>query len=90
MKKFITLFTLMLVCIGQAFAYDFKVNGIYYEVSGDNVTVTCGIYYSGDIVIPSSVTYKGKTYSVTSIGERAFYFCTGLISVTIPNSVTLF
>ncbi len=32
-----------------------------------------------DLVIPNSVT---------SIGERAFYYCKGLTSVTIPNSVT--
>ena len=44
--------------------------------------------YSGNVVIPESVTYDGKTYSVTSIGSAAFWECTGLTSVTIPNSVT--
>ena len=44
--------------------------------------------YSGDIVIPESVIYNGNTIPVTSIRERAFYECTGLTSVTIPNSVT--
>ena len=38
--------------------------------------------------IPSSVTIDGNTYTVTKIGERAFNGCTGLTSVTIPNSVT--
>ena len=44
--------------------------------------------YLGNIVIPDSVTYSGKNYPVTSIGEYAFSGCSGLTSITIPNSVT--
>ena len=44
--------------------------------------------YSGSVDIPSSVTYEGTAYSVTGIGEFAFRSCSGLTSVTIPNSVT--
>lgn len=43
--------------------------------------------YSGKIVIPSTVNYKGETYNVTWIRDEAFYCCTGLTSVSIPNSV---
>ena len=43
---------------------------------------------TGDLSIPSTVTNDGTTYSVTSIGEYAFYYCSGLSSVIIPNSVT--
>ena len=45
--------------------------------------------YSGNVAIPETVTYNGKTYSVTSIGDHAFYYCTGLTEVTIPNNVTI-
>lgn len=45
-------------------------------------------YYSGNVHIPESVEYEGKTYSVTSIGAEAFSDCTSLTSVTIPNTVT--
>lgn len=44
--------------------------------------------YSGDIVILSSVTDNDIDYPVTTIGERAFYGCSRLTSITIPNSVT--
>ena len=76
------------------FPYDFSVDGIYYVVNSDGKTVyvtykdTNYNSYSGSVVIPSTVTYRGTTYSVTSISDRAFYNCSGLTSVTIPNSVT--
>ena len=43
---------------------------------------------TGNLVIPTSVTNSGITYSVTGIREHAFYFCSGLTEVTIPESVT--
>ena len=78
----------------SGFAYDFSVNGIYYGKNSDGKTVyvtykdTNYNSYSGSVVIPSTVTYRGTTYSVTSIGSHAFENCSGLKSVTIPNSVT--
>ena len=66
-----------------------EVDGIYYDISGTTATVTSGgVKYSGDIVIPKSITYKNSNYSGTRIGDYAFYECRSLTSVTIPNSVT--
>ena len=79
-----------------AYPHDFGVNGIYYKVTSDatvSVTYRGNNYesysneYSGNVVIPSTVRYSGKEYSVTSIGDDAFRKCSGLESVTIPNSV---
>ena len=42
---------------------------------------------TGNLTIPSSVTYEGTTYSVTGIGGYALSGCDGLTSVIIPNSV---
>ncbi len=44
--------------------------------------------YSGDVTIPETVTYNGKTYTVTGIGEYAFYECSSLESITLPSSLT--
>lgn len=77
----------------SAIAYDFKVNNIYYNINDDENTVSVTYKdtnyhcYSGSITIPSTVTYNGKTYTVTTIGYHAMGICE-LTSVTIPNTVT--
>ena len=70
--------------------YDFMVNGICYTITGDNTVEVCEnpTLYSGDLVVPISVAYDGKTYQVTGIGDYAFEGCTGLTRITIPSSVT--
>ena len=92
------LFTIAsLLCSITANAHDFVVNGIYYnKTSNTEVSVTyrgSSYYdysneYSGNVVIPSTVRCAGKEYSVTSIEYGAFGYCSGLTSVTIPNSVS--
>ena len=44
---------------------------------------------SGAVTIPASVTQGSVTYSVTSIGDNAFYYIRDLESITIPDTVTL-
>ena len=89
MKKQLLILILMLLPV-VAKAYDAYINGIYYDFSGSVATVTYDSdnRYSGNVVIPTSVTYNSKTYSVTSIGDHAFSNCNNLTSIIIPNSVT--
>ena len=91
--KCIILAILSLINI-TASAYDCSVSGIYYNLDNTNntasVTFRNSFYnsYRGIKTIPSTITRRGITYSVTSIGDDAFRECTNLTSVTIPNSVT--
>ena len=61
-------------------------DGIRYRIK-DNVAQVARCNVKGNIIIPSNIEIEGLTYSVTSIGVYAFYNCTGLTSIVIPDSV---
>ena len=76
----------------SASAYDFEVDGIYYEVIS-LTDLTCAVTsgysnYKGDIIIPSEIIYNNRKFLVTDIGSKAFEDCSWLKTVNIPNSVT--
>ena len=89
MKKLFlaSFFALLSLC---ANAYDFEVDGICYNITGDNTVelADCSEDYTGDIIISNSVTYDSKNYSVTSIRAYAFYGCSGLTSISLPGNIT--
>lgn len=94
----------MLLCFfsAAASAHDIEVKNaegvtIYYKwISGTELAVsyrgakfdTYEKEYFGNVIIPESVTYNGNKYIVSSIDFAAFERCSGLTSITIPNSVT--
>ena len=95
MKKiFVFLFSLILSVVfsTSASADVVKIDGIYYYLISEDktavVTENLEEKYSGEVVIPSSITSEGQEYKVTIIGGGAFEGCSGLTSITIPNTVT--
>ena len=76
-----------------------EIDGIYYNITS-NIHKTAQVSFKGNsydqysneysdaVVIPETITYDGTTFTVTSIEESTFYFCTKLTSITIPGSIT--
>ena len=91
MKKYksLLLAVIGLLCSISVSAHDLEVDGIYYNITSAEdktieVTYRGSSYneyseeYSGSVTIPETVTYNDNTYSVTSIGDYAFCFCSSL------------
>lgn len=75
-----------------------QIDDLYYNLDYTNLLAkvtskASDIYYDEnygltEVTIPDSIIYGGVKFSVTSIENCAFYACSGLTSMTIPNSVT--
>lgn len=97
MKKQIFLLAVILLPM-LASAYDFSYNGLRYsfvsqteqtvEIASSNLSPGSDgpVSYSGDIVIPSTVSNGGKTYKVVGIGESAFVN-SNITSISLPNTL---
>ena len=84
---FVTMFALWIST--NLFAFDCEVDGIYYNrLSSDEFEVTHGDNkYTGDVVIPETVTYRDKVFKIVQIGIQAFAGCTSLTSGHLHNRV---
>lgn len=76
----------------SASGYDFEVNGFYFNIlsmTDMTVEVTSGdVTYSGDIVIPMTVSYANHILTVRQIGNRAFYGCSKVTSISLPSTIS--
>lgn len=87
-----TMLLLVAMAAGAETISDVTIGNLVYSLDTDTKVATVTGYDSSnkptDVVIPNTIEYGGKNYSVTTIGQWAFYSCISLASIDIPNSVT--
>ena len=102
-KVLLSLIITISAMLSTVWAYDFSTvvssgQTLYFNINSNTVSITfpgLSVDYAyngytqptGNLVIPATVSYNGTTYSVSSIGNYAFYGCAGLTSVAMPDSV---
>ena len=91
---------MMLLIPFKGMAHDFMVDSICYNVTSEK-DMTCEVTFNSDkivnntyksfykdiVVVPEKVTYDGKEYTVTAIGENAFNHDDELLSVLLPSTI---
>ncbi len=87
MKKFLLISVLLLLSSYRAMA--FYVDNINYAITSDTTVEVTSPQDSvpSNLVIPEQITYEGKVYNVTSIGDSAFMWCNPTF-IELPYSVT--
>lgn len=89
-KKPLLLFACLLCSLASS-AYSFEMDGIYYDIlSTTDLTVEVvkgDTEYTGDVVVPETVTYRNKKFTVVAVGYRAFDWNKNLVSLTLPETV---
>ena len=92
--KLLSAFVLLFMCI-TANAYDVMVDSVYYNLNLTDQTATVAdpstenvtAYYKGKVVVPASFTYKGRTFTVVGVADKAFSGSDSLTSVSLPNTI---
>lgn len=88
------LLSVAVLCGFAVNAQTFDHEGITYKVSGTTVIIqkasTAIGSYSGDLVIPETVPYNGKDYTVASASATAFKGNEAITSIQLPNTVNKF
>ena len=90
MKQLLRILCAIILLATSPLAYGetFTEGNLKYTTSGTTASVVAANNTITSADIPETIKYNGTTYTVTSIGNYAFQFCSSLSEITIPNSVT--
>jgi hypothetical protein len=84
---------IILICAVAMFARQFNLSSeefnTHYSITGANTVKLVKGECDVNVVVGKTVRYKGKKYTVTSIGNKAFADCDSLKSVVITNNVKM-
>lgn len=58
------------------------------KIDNSSITAANKTGYSGDVVVPNSVSYQGISFDVTALDEKCFYSASNLESVVLPEGIT--
>lgn len=86
-RKLLLSVTALFVSVG-AWAQDYTENNVNYYINGETAYVGNSRSATGDITILGEITVDATNYPVTEICASAFYGCTGLMSITLPDGLT--
>ena len=87
MKKLLTIIAATISL--SAFAAT-ECDGIYYEIDANEAYVVGGKEkYSGEVIIPTTITIDGNKYPVKGIDQGAFKDCADLVMVHLPSCITM-
>ncbi len=87
-KPFLLILLVMLPLLASADAVE--VDGIYYDIVSDTkeaIVTSNPNAYTGDIVLPGTITYQDEMYTISGIAEYAFKNNDAMTSITIPTSI---
>jgi hypothetical protein len=89
MKQILFILACTLISVSSNAKVETTIDGVKYSLDDETKTasVVQNHYQKKTYDIPSSILYDDVTYTVTSIGDRAFYYREGLGSITLPNTI---
>lgn len=89
LKIFSLLAAVMISSSVKILGVSFRIDGIEYSTLSDNTVEVDGFQDKGivNVIIPETVEYEGREYTVTAVGDYAFQDNYALQTISLPSSI---